>query len=198
MTSYLDAGWFQHEGKKGLRTEVIDGAMDAAGMLLRAGVSPELVLRVALRVRALMIIADPQVLSVGRFSDDIRARFALRLERYTNQSPELHAFVADCLERTDNLSDLMAFYLHLTHVARMIQLLKAAVHQPDGGRPKSANRGKRPTRSRTASKRTKIAAKSKARPAKATRTASRAAARTSKRKPAARTAKRAKARTSKR
>ena len=128
MTSYLASGWFQQDGKKSLRTEVIDGAMDVAGMLARADVPAHVLMRVALRVRALVAIADPQMVSIGRFSGKERSRIEERLERYTDTSPELHAFVADCLERVDNVSDLMAFYLHLIHVARMMQLIDVALH----------------------------------------------------------------------
>ncbi|MEM6531234.1 MAG: hypothetical protein AAF654_01355 [Myxococcota bacterium] len=128
MTSYLASGWFQLDGKRSLRTEIIDGAMDVAGMLARAEVPAHVLMRVALRVRALVAIADPQMVSVARFSAKERTRIQSRLERYTDTSPELYAFVADCIERVDNISDLMAFYLHLIHVARMMQLLDVALH----------------------------------------------------------------------
>ena len=52
MTSYLQRGWYADEADRTrLRTEVIDGAMDVAGMLLRAGVPAHRILRVALKVR---------------------------------------------------------------------------------------------------------------------------------------------------
>ena len=129
MTSYLRAGWFERnsgKGAKGLRTEVIDGAMDAAGILLRADIDGATVLRVALRTRALMAIADPRMLGVPKFTARERALIMNGLARYSDAAPELYAFVADCVERVDNLVDLMAFYLHLTHVARMIELLSVA------------------------------------------------------------------------
>jgi hypothetical protein len=129
MTSYLREGWFERrsgKGAKGLRTEVIDGSMDAAGILLRAGVDGATVLRLALRTRALMAIADPRMLGVPKFTDRERALVMNGLARHIDAVPELYAFVADCVERVDNLIDLMAFYLHLTHVARMIELLAVA------------------------------------------------------------------------
>ena len=129
MTSYLRAGWFERnsgKGAKGLRTEVIDGSMDAAGILLRAGVDGATVLRVALRTRALMAIADPRMLGVPKFTDRERSQIMNGLARHIDAVPELYALVADCVERVDNLIDLMAFYLHLTHVARMIELLAVA------------------------------------------------------------------------
>lgn len=128
MTSYLASGWFKRDGKRSLRTEVIDGAMDVAGMLARAEVPAHVLMRVALRVRGLVAIADPQMVGIARFAERERSRIQRRLEKYTDTSPELHAFVADCLERIDNVSDMMAFYLHLIHVARMMQLLDVAMH----------------------------------------------------------------------
>ena len=128
MPSYLASGWFKRDGKRSLRTEVIDGAMDVAGMLARAEVPAHVLMRVALRVRGLVAIADPQMVGIARFTERERSRIQRRLEKYTDTSPELHAFVADCLERIDNVSDMMAFYLHLIHVARMMQLLDVAMH----------------------------------------------------------------------
>lgn len=130
MTSYLRAGWFDRSSGKpsrGLRTEVIDGAMDAAGFLLRANISGAQVLRLALRVRALMAIADPRMLGVPQFGDAQREQLMRGLVRHTDAAPELYAFVADCIDGVNNVTDLMAFYLHLTHVARMIELLSVAV-----------------------------------------------------------------------
>ncbi len=130
MTSYLRAGWFDRSSGKpsrGLRTEVIDGAMDAAGFLLRANITGAQVLRLALRVRALMAIADPRMLGVSQFGDAEREQIMRGLVRHTDAAPELYAFVADCIDGVNNVTDLMAFYLHLTHVARMIELLSVAV-----------------------------------------------------------------------
>ncbi|MBC7792259.1 MAG: hypothetical protein H7Z43_01005, partial [Clostridia bacterium] len=128
MTSYLQAGWFTRGTEpKGLRTEVIDGAMDAAGILLRAGIDSATVLRLALRTRGLISIADPRMLGMPHFGDRERAQLMNGLSRHADAAPELFAFVADCIDRVDNLTDLMAFYLHLTHVARMIELLSVAV-----------------------------------------------------------------------
>lgn len=128
MTSYLQAGWFTRgTGPKGLRTEVIDGAMDVAGNLVRAGIDGATVLRLALRARGLISIADPRMLGMPHFGDREREQLMNGLARHADAAPELFAFVADCIERIDNLTDMMAFYLHLTHVARMIELLSVAV-----------------------------------------------------------------------
>ena len=42
MTTYLKNGWFEARGRKTLRREVVDGAMDIAGSFLRADVPAEL------------------------------------------------------------------------------------------------------------------------------------------------------------
>ncbi|MEO1481399.1 MAG: hypothetical protein AAFU77_04785 [Myxococcota bacterium] len=170
MTSYLASGWFQQDGKRSLRTEIIDGAMDVAGMLARAEVPAHVLMRVALRVRALVAIADPQMVSVARFTAKERTRIQSRLERYTDTSPELYAFVADCVERVDNISDLMAFYLHLIHVARMMQLLDVALHdtlmeqlrgESQPAKPKVAKKKKTPRKKAAKKKTTKTKAKKK-------------------------------------
>lgn len=131
MTSYLEQGWFeQQDGKRGLAAPVIDGAMDVAGGLLRGGIEPLLLMKLALRVRGLAAIADPQMRGGGQLTERDRGTLARRLEKYMDRDPAVHAFVADCLDRVNNLSDLMAFYLHVVHVARMMQLLQVAAQTP--------------------------------------------------------------------
>lgn len=131
MTSYLEQGWFeQQDGKRGLAAPVIDGAMDVAGGLLRGGIEPLLLMKLALRVRGLAAIADPQMRGAGQFTERDRGTLTRRLEKYMDRDPAVHAFVADCLDRVNNLSDLMAFYLHVVHVARMMQLLQVAAQTP--------------------------------------------------------------------
>ena len=43
--------------------------------------------------------------------------------------PVLQGFVADCLEHVTSAAELMAFYLHLVHITRMMQLLAVAQSQ---------------------------------------------------------------------
>ncbi len=126
MTTYLSGGWYRPGKSGGLRTEVIDGAMDAAGYLHRAGVGPSLLTSLALKVRSMMTLIDPQMKSHNGFGESERAIVAQRLAALTDESPELHGFVSDCLEHVGNRTDLMAFYLHLVHVTRMLQLLGMA------------------------------------------------------------------------
>jgi hypothetical protein len=129
MTSYLDGGWYVPQTRSRLRTEVIDGAMDIAGMLVRAGVPARRLLRLALKVRTLVVIADPLMRGTSRFAAAERANVAERLANYTDDFPALQGFVNDCIEQVNGAPDMTAFYLHLVHVARMMQLLDHAVHR---------------------------------------------------------------------
>jgi len=162
MTTYLSGGWYAGGGG-GLRTEVLDGAMDAAGLLHRAGVSPALVSRLALRVRSLVRVGDA---AAPEFGDDDRRILGERLEPIVGDLPELVSFVADCLDHVSGPADLMAFYLHLVHITRMMQLLSLATHgptpTPGGNGHAGAARPARPTKK--AASRTR-----KARPAGAPR-----------------------------
>jgi hypothetical protein len=135
MTIYLSGGWYKPGPKGGLRTEVLDGAMDAAGMLHRARVSPELVSRLALRVRSLMRLGDATAATIGEAE---RAIIAGRLEPIAGDQAEVTSFLADCLDHVTSAADLAAFYLHLIHITRMMQLLTLARLSPlapedDGG-----------------------------------------------------------------
>lgn len=139
-TSYLQGGWFDSD--KSLRTEVVDGAMDAAGLLMRAGVSPETVGKLALRVRSLLTIVMRDKGPQGAFSDADRDALKERLAGQTDDTPELYGFVSDCLEHVETPNHLMAFYLHLMHINQMLQLLGHAVRtppQPTDPEPRSSS-----------------------------------------------------------
>jgi hypothetical protein len=148
MTTYLTGGWYSRDPARGLRTEVLDGSMDAAGILHRARLSPEQVSRLALRVRGLVRL-DAMDAAVGPDEREILAR---HLDPIVGDSAELSSFVADCLDHVSTHSELMAFYLHLVHITRMMQLLVLARRgpaptQPQGGR---AVRASRPPKRRAA------------------------------------------------
>jgi hypothetical protein len=123
MTIYLHGGWYKPGQEGGLRTEVLDGAMDTAGLLHRAGISPELVSRLALRVRSLVRLGDT---TAAAFASKERDFLADRLMPITGESAEVVSFIADCLDHISSYSDLAAFYLHLVHITRMMQLLTMA------------------------------------------------------------------------
>src|SRR5687768_7776410 len=61
MATYLESGWYDPRSGRALRTEVIDGAMDVAGVLLRAGIAPAQVQQIALKVRGYVTFADPHM-----------------------------------------------------------------------------------------------------------------------------------------
>lgn len=127
MTTYLEGGWYQPSARSRLRSEVIDGAMDIAGTLLRGGVPIRRVLRTAIKVRSLVVIADPLMRGTARFGPSERGIVVQKLSPYTDDYPELQGFVGDCVDQVNNAPDMTAFYLHLVHIARMMQLLDHAV-----------------------------------------------------------------------
>ena len=129
MTSYLQSGWFGTTGKKRLLTKVIDGSIDAAGMLLRSGVSTEEFGILAFRVRGLIFVADPLMEGNKRFTSRDQNAILDRLEPHIQHNPLLESFVHDCLEHVNDIVELRAFYLHLVHINRMLLLLTHALKQ---------------------------------------------------------------------
>ncbi|MBT6178895.1 MAG: hypothetical protein HOI23_16750 [Deltaproteobacteria bacterium] len=126
MMIYLENGWFEPDGEQKLRSEVVDGAMDIAGMMIRAKVGAGLLHSLALKVRTSLTAIDPQMKGDTDFHAKASQVVSQRLEGQTEQIPELHAFVADCLDHVESPRDLIGFYLHLMHIGRMIQLLSQA------------------------------------------------------------------------
>jgi len=126
MTLYLENGWFEPGSEQKLRGEVVDGAMDMAGSFIRANVSAQTLHSLALKVRSSITAVDPQMKGVEEFGTRVREIVLQRLQDQTEQVPELHAFVTDCLENIQKPTDLMGFYLHLVHISRMVQLLSQA------------------------------------------------------------------------
>ena len=124
MATYLESGWYEPNSKS-LRAEVVDGAMDIAGALLRGGVTPTLVQLVALKVRSFVTLANRDWSK--DFNQRRRETLLHQVEPYTTRAPELDSFVADCLEHVHTSSELFALYLHLVHVTRMLEILTTAV-----------------------------------------------------------------------
>ena len=155
MTTYLTGGWYQAGPDKSLRTEVIDGAMDAAGILHRAGIRAETVAYLALKVRASF---DPHNFA-GSLSQQKREAIARRMGDASGDSPELYSFLTDCLEHVERPNDLLAFYLHLVHVSRMLQLLSAA--RLDLTAPKPATKKKAKAKAKTTKARAHTKSKAK-------------------------------------
>ena len=111
--TYLENGWFEPDGEQKLRSDVIDGAMDVAGMMIRAEVGAELMHSLALKVRTSLTAIDPQMKGNSDFSSKASQVVSQRLEGQTEQIPELHAFVADCLDHVQNPRESIAVvYFH--------------------------------------------------------------------------------------
>ena len=128
MITYLQGGWYTRLGKRRLRNEVVDGAIDTASMLFRAAVPPEAISSLALKIRTLASIADPPH-RANHGSDFLAAEhgaLSRRLQIYTDRFPALQGFVNDCLEHVANANELRALYLHLVHITQMTQLLLVA------------------------------------------------------------------------
>ncbi len=208
MSMYLSGGWYQPGRSGALRTEVIDGAMDAAGVLHRAGVGPQLLTRLALRVRTLLTFLDPQMRGADIDSEQ-REIIAHRLEEHADSFFELDTFIRDCLDHVQSSADLMGFYLHLVHVTRMLQLLAMAEEGPAGKRTNASKKASSKPRKKATAKASKKASKktaakssrakapAKSRPTKSNKSSTRSAQKPATRKKAAKkAAKKSKATTS--
>ena len=131
MITYLQNGWYAGNEHERLCDDVIDGAIDAASMLYRAGVPADALARLALKVRTLSAIAGrtlgttPQP-HTGPFQASQQAALVQHVMPYTDTFPPLQGFVTDCLEHIADIHDLRAFYLHLVHIGQMMQLLAVA------------------------------------------------------------------------
>jgi len=135
MTMYLKDGWFEAQERKALRQEVVDGAMDVAGTLLRSNVSARLIQTIALKIRTSISLEMTESEGPSRYDQQNRDAIFNRVEAYTDQSPELCGFIMDCLEHVHTQTDLLGFYLHLVHISRMLELLSAASAPASGPKP---------------------------------------------------------------
>ena len=124
---YLKHGWFEARDRKSLRREVVDGAMDIAGELLRENVSPQLIQTLAIKVRSAISLTDAKPQGEPDYGDKTRRIVSNRLDGYANNPPQLYSFIMDCLEHVHTPADLLGFYLHLIHISRMVQLLSTAM-----------------------------------------------------------------------
>jgi hypothetical protein len=127
VTRYLQGGWYDRKRRVRLRTEVIDAAIDVAGMLHRASVPAQRVMRIALKARSLVVLTNPLSSGTNRFSDRDREAMKQQLGNYSDGYPELQSFLADCLDHVADANDMTGLYLHLIHIARMMQLLTHAL-----------------------------------------------------------------------
>jgi hypothetical protein len=121
MLTYLSDGWFCPTQPHQLRTEVLDGVLDSAGLLLRAGVPREALdaLKQALERHAPPFDPGPEG------ADRRSAVVAYILER-TDDAPVLQGFMMDCLEAAVDEPSWHALCAHLGHIADTLALLQAA------------------------------------------------------------------------
>ena len=124
MMTYLENGWYEANGTGKLNASVVDGAMDVAGGLLRAGVTTDLLDSLALQLRAFFTAMDPRMDGSGEMDERIRETILIRLDPEVEDTFELSSFIRDCLDHVQDRKDLLALYLHVIHVRQMVQLLK--------------------------------------------------------------------------
>ena len=124
--TYLENGWYEAGGSGKLNAAVVDGAMDVAGGLLRAGITTDLLGSLALQLRGFFTAMDPRMDGSGEMDDRTRETILIRLDPEVDETLELSSFIRDCLDHVQDRKDLLALYLHVIHVRQMIQLLKEA------------------------------------------------------------------------
>ena len=132
MASYLQAGWFTDDKPHELRTEVLDGAVDAAGTLYRAAVPPGVIWRLAMKVRTLAKVADPALKGGVRFETVDREIIRARLDKTAHPYAPLSGFLWDWLDHVYTPADLHALFLHLVHIHRLTQLFNHAALLREG------------------------------------------------------------------
>jgi len=121
MLTYLSDGWFCPSRPHQLRTEVLDGVLDSAGLLLRAGV-PQGALH---DLRQALERHRPPFGPGREAQDGQKAVVALILER-TDHAPALQGFMMDCLEAAADERSWRALCAHLGHIADTMELLQVA------------------------------------------------------------------------
>ena len=107
--TYLENGWYEVDNSGNLNTgklntSVVDGAMDVAGGLLRAGVTPDLLASLALQLRACFTALDPHMDGNRHMDDRTRDAILIRLDPEVDETPELSAFIRDCLDHVQEVA----------------------------------------------------------------------------------------------
>lgn len=131
MITYLAHGWYTSTPPTKLRDEVVDGAIEAASMLFSAGLGPQSVEALAMRVRSLVAITDPPHRRLASakapgFTEAEHRAIEQRLRAMTDGAPPLQSFILDCLDHVTETRSLQALYLHMMHITHMMQLLQVA------------------------------------------------------------------------
>lgn len=147
MLAYLTQGWFSPHAPQRLAAEVIDGALDSAGLLGRAGVSPAALRALAARLaRALPDTTHVGATPPGKLMGQVScATLRERVQDETDRNPLLQGFMMDCMDAVQDDASLEALCIHLGHISDMMQVLHAASSAPQGGpetlgQPRGAHR----------------------------------------------------------
>ena len=133
--AYLESGWFEDGGSERLSELVLDGAVDIAGSLYRGGVTPDEVQGLAVHARSLITLLDPGMRGL-EMTERTRQIALDRLTMTGEMSEALYAFLADALEHVQSRRDLLGFYLHMTHIAKLLVLYEVTTESP-ASTPKS-------------------------------------------------------------
>jgi len=121
MLTYLSDGWFYPTRPQQLRTEVLDGVLDSAGLLLRAGVPQDALAS----LKRLLTRHAPPFGAQAEHADSRQAVVAHILDS-TDGAPVLQGFMMDCLEAAVDEPSWHALCDHLGHIGDTMALLQAA------------------------------------------------------------------------
>ena len=135
MLAYLSQGWFSPHAPQRLAAEVIDGALDSAGLLNRAEVPPSALRALAARLaRALPDTTHVGVTPPGKIMGQVScATLRARVQDETDRNPLFQGFMMDCMDAVQDDASLEALCIHLRHISDMMQLLRAAAAPADSG-----------------------------------------------------------------
>lgn len=124
MLTYLTEGWFNSAQPQALRAEILDGAVDSAGLLTRAGVGPDTLLT----LRQLLMRHCPYRAGAegDAGSPNQRERLQALIEHVTEATDHnliLQGFVMDCLQSAAEPEAWQALCDHLRHISLAMQTL---------------------------------------------------------------------------
>lgn len=133
MLSYLASGWFCPTEPTHLRAEVLDGAWDSAGLLVRAGVP----VAVLFALQRLLRRHEPQEAhapgqaqpSQHNYLESgapVQALIRAHVADCTDGHPALQGFMMDCLDAAPDSASWRGLCAHLGHIGLTMSVLSAA------------------------------------------------------------------------
>lgn len=117
MLTYLTDGWFSPLRPRHLHDAVVDGALDSASFLVRAGTPPHAVRPLAHSLKRLASTAQ---------AGFVRTAWTAWLTDATDGQPALQGLVLDGLEAVHDPETLGALAIHLGHIADAMQVVLGA------------------------------------------------------------------------